>query len=257
MNFNRVFTIASNVFLEVVRDRILYIIGLFVLFLMGSIRLLPEVSAGLENKITLDFGIAMISLLGLLITVFVSANLINKEIDKKTVYLLVSKPVSPAELIIGKHFGISAFIAVLILVMTLLFFGILSFNKISYPFASLSIAFVFMWLQLSLIAAVGILLGVFTSSLLASLLTLGVYAMGSLSRDLLALGKISENPTLEQIMKTTYIILPDLARLDLKNEAVYGYLPSSSLLITNGIYAILYMVIVLSLSIAIFGQREF
>ncbi|HEY9863513.1 MAG TPA: ABC transporter permease [Candidatus Obscuribacterales bacterium] len=257
MNFNRVFTIASNVFLEVVRDRILYIIGLFVLFLMGSIRLLPEVSAGLENKITLDFGIAMISLLSLLITVFVSANLINKEIDKKTVYLLVSKPVSPAELIIGKHFGISAFIAVLILVMTLLFFGILSFNKISYPFASLSIAFVFMWLQLSLIAAVGILLGVFTSSLLASLLTLGVYGMGSLSRDLLALGTISENPSLEKIMKTIYMILPDLARLDLKNEAVYGYLPSSSLLITNGIYAILYMVILLSLSIAIFGQREF
>lgn len=83
MNFSRIFTIASNVFLEVVRDRILYIIGIFAVFLMGSIRLLPEVSAGLENKITLDFGIAMISLLGLLITVFVSANLINKEIDKK------------------------------------------------------------------------------------------------------------------------------------------------------------------------------
>ena len=78
MNFSRIFTIASNVFLEVVRDRILYIIGIFAVFLMGSIRLLPEVSAGLENKITLDFGIAMISLLGLLITVFVSANLINK-----------------------------------------------------------------------------------------------------------------------------------------------------------------------------------
>ncbi|WRH68491.1 MAG: ABC transporter permease subunit [Planktothrix sp. GU0601_MAG3] len=163
MNFNRIFTIASNVFLEVVRDRILYIIGLFALFLIGSIRLLPEVSAGLENKIILDFGIAMISLFGLLITVFVSANLLNKEIDKKTVYLLVSKPVSPAELIIGKHFGISAFIAVLILVMTLLFFGILSFNKISYPSTPLGIAFIFMWLQLSLVAAVGILLGVFTS----------------------------------------------------------------------------------------------
>jgi predicted Co/Zn/Cd cation transporter (cation efflux family) len=114
-----------------------------------------------------------------------------------------------------------------------------------------------MWLQLSLVAAVGILLGVFTSSLLASLLTLGVYAMGSLSRDLLALGKISENPTLEQMMKVTYMILPDLARLDLKNEAVYGYLPPSSVLITNGIYAIIYMVLILSLSIAVFWQREF
>jgi hypothetical protein len=81
--------------------------------------------------------------------------------------------------------------------------------------------------------------------------------MGSLSRDLLALGKISENPTLEQMMKVTYMILPDLARLDLKNEAVYGYLPPSSVLITNGIYAIIYMVLILSLSIAVFWQREF
>ncbi|WRH68492.1 MAG: hypothetical protein RSE13_10050 [Planktothrix sp. GU0601_MAG3] len=81
--------------------------------------------------------------------------------------------------------------------------------------------------------------------------------MGSLSRDLLALGKISENPALEQMMKATYMILPDLARLDLKNEAVYGYLPPSSVLTTNGIYAILYMVLLLSLSITIFWQREF
>lgn len=257
MNLKRILTISSNVFLEVVRDRILYIIGVFALLLMASVRLLPEVSAGLENKIILDFGIAMISFLSLLITVFVSANLLNKEIEKRTVYLLVSKPVSRAELIIGKHLGISVFIAILVLAMTLLYFGILSFNKISYPFTSLSITVIFLWLKLSLIAAVGILLGVFTSSLLASLLTFGVYMMGSLSRDLLALGKLSQNPALEQIMSGLYIILPDLARLDLKNQAVYGYLPASSVLISNTVYAILYMTLLLSLSIVIFWRREF
>jgi len=257
MNLKRIVAIASNVFLEVVRDRILYIIGIFALFLMASVRLLPEIAAGLENKIILDFGMAMISFLSLLITVFVSANLVNKEIEKRTVYLLVSKPVSRSELIIGKHFGISAFIAVLVLVMTLLYFGILSFNKISYPFTSLSVAVLFLWLQLSLIAAVGILLGVFTSSLLASLLTFGVYVMGSLSRDLLALGKYSENPTIEQFMRGLYVILPDLARLDLKNEAIYGYLPAPPLLIMNATYAILYIILLLSLSIAVFWRREF
>ncbi|MFM6188555.1 MAG: ABC transporter permease [Planktothrix sp.] len=257
MNFQRIATIASNVFLEVVRDRILYIIGVFALLVMASVRLLPEVSAGLEHKIVLDFGMALIDFLSLLITVFVSANLVNKEIEKRTVYLLVSKPVSRTELIIGKHFGISAFIAVLVLAMALLYFGILSFNQIVYPFNSLLITILFLWLQLSLIAAVGILLGVFTSSLLASLLTFGVYIMGSLSRDLLALGKLSENPALEQIMRSIYIILPDLARLNLKNEAVYGYLPDPSLLITNAIYAILYITLLLSLSIVIFWKREF
>ena len=84
MNFQRIATIASNVFLEVVRDRILYIIGVFALLVMASVRLLPEVSAGLEHKIVLDFGMALIDFLSLLITVFVSANLVNKEIEKRT-----------------------------------------------------------------------------------------------------------------------------------------------------------------------------
>ena len=257
MNLRRIFTIASNVFLEIVRDRILYIIGIFALVMVAAIRLLPEVSAGLESKITLDLGLAMISLLSLLITIFVSTNLVNKEIEKRTVYLLVAKPVSRFELILGKHLGISGVVALLMAGMTLFYGGILSFNRIPYPLGSIVVSVLFLVLQLSLIAAFGILFGVFTSSLLAILLTFGVYVMGSLSRDLLALGKLSENPILEQFTRGLYVILPDLARLDLKNEAVYGYLPSPTLLITNAGYGILYVVLLLSLATAIFWKREF
>lgn len=257
MNLRRIFTIASNVFLEIVRDRILYIIGVFALVMVAAIRLLPEVSAGLEYKITLDLGLAMISLLSLLITIFVSTNLVNKEIEKRTVYLLVAKPVSRFELILGKHLGISGVVALLMAGMTIFYMGILSFTRIPYPLGSITVSVLFLVLQLSLIAAVGILFGVFTSSLLAILLTFGVYVMGSLSRDLLALGKLSENPVLEQFTRGLYVILPDLARLDLKNEAVYGYLPSPTLLITNASYGILYIVLLLSLATAIFWKREF
>jgi Cu-processing system permease protein len=87
----RLLTIARNAFWQVIRDRILYVIGIFALLMIGAVGLLPEISATTEDKITLDFGIAAIDFLSLIITIFASTSLINQEIEKRTVYLLVAK----------------------------------------------------------------------------------------------------------------------------------------------------------------------
>lgn len=252
----RIVAIAKNIFWQVIRDRILYILGIFALLMVAAVELIPEVAASLEDKIILDVGLAAISILSLIVAVFVSTNLINQEIEKRTVYLLVSKPVSRPELIIGKHFGLWAVLAVLLGVMTLIYMGVLSLNQIPYPGQTIAISNVFLWVKFGLIAAAGILLGVLTSSLLATLLTFGVYIMGSMSRDLLELGQISDSPTIENLMTGIYIVLPDLARLDLKNDAVYGQLPSVTTLLTNGGYGIVYTILLLALAIAIFSRRE-
>jgi len=256
MMLGRTLAIAKNVFWEVMRDRILYLIVVFALVMVGAVQLLPEVSASFEDKITLDVGVATIAVLSLAIAIFVSTSLVNQEIEKRTVYLLLSKPVSRPELVLGKHFGLFAVLAVLLLAMTALYMGILSLNQIPYPAGSLAVSMLFLWLKLGLVAAVGILLGVFTSSLLATLLTFGVYVMGSLSRDLLELGRLGDNPAIERLMTAIYVILPDLARLDLKNDAVYGQLPPLPTLLANAGYGIVYTVLLLALAIAIFNRRE-
>jgi Cu-processing system permease protein len=253
----RLLTIARNAFWQVIRDRILYVIGIFALLMIGAVGLLPEISATTEDKITLDFGIAAIDFLSLIITIFASTSLINQEIEKRTVYLLVAKPISRLELIIGKYLGLSAVLAVLITGMMLIYFMVLSWNQIPYPGLSLSLSGLFLWLKLSLIVAVGLLFGVLTNSLLATLLTLGVYIMGSLSRDLLNIGQFSENLTIERFMTGLYLVLPDLARLDLKNDAVYGQFPSTTILFTNIAYGFLYTILLLSIAIGIFSRREF
>ena len=259
MSLGRIFTIATNVFREVVRDRILYIIGFYALILAAAIRILPEIAAATEDKIFLDFGLAAMSLLGLIVAVFIGTGLVNKEIEKRTVLVLIAKPISRVEFIIGKHLGLSAVLALLVAVMTIIYVALLQFGNISYNLGSILLAALFLLLQLSLITAVAIALGVFTSSVLATLLTFGVYLMGNFSQDLVELGRLNNNPGFQRLTQGLYLILPDLSRLDLKNQAVYGkeLLPNATTLIANASYGLLYTVLLLAIAILIFSRREF
>lgn len=257
MNLGRISTIATNVFWEVIRDRVLYLIILFALGMGAAVRLIPELAATAENKIILDVGLVAISITGLIVTVFIGTGLVNKEIEKRTVYILVSKPISHSELIIGKHVGLSAVLAILIAVMTVIYLIIITLARISYVLENILIASFFIWLELSLLVAVGILFGVFTSSLLATLLTLAVYLMGNSTRDLVALGQLTKNDAIEQLMLSIYLVLPDLARLNLKNDAVYGQLPHLATLITHAGYGLVYIILLLSIASLIFSRREF
>ena len=259
MSLGRIFVMATNVFREVIRDRILYIIGFYALLMVVVMQLLPQIAASTEDKIFLDFGLAAMNVLGLIVAVFVGTGLVSKEIEKRTVLSLIAKPISRAEFIIAKHLGLSSVLALLIAVMTVIYLALLQFQGISYSLVSILLAAVFLFLQLSLITAFALALGVFTSSVLATLLTFGVYLMGNFSQDLVNIGRISKNPGFERVTQTLYLILPDLSRLDLKNLAVYGtqLLPSPLTLIANAAYGVVYIVLVLAIAILVFARREF
>jgi ABC-type transport system involved in multi-copper enzyme maturation permease subunit len=251
--------IAANVFREVIRDRVLYLVGFFLLIMVAATMLIPEVAASTENKIISDVGLAAIALLGVAIAVFVGTGLVNKEIEKRTVYVMIAKPISRAEFIVGKHLGLSAVLAVLMLAMTMIYMGVLSVQQIPYPPTSIALSALFQFLELSLITAVAILFSVFTNSLLATLLTFAIYVMGHLSRDLVALANLAQNPRVRQMTEGLYLILPDLSRLDLKNQAVYGMelLPKPLELLGDAAYGLLYIVVSLAIATFIFSRREF
>lgn len=257
MNISSVVAIAANGFREVIRDRILYVIGFFVLLLALASRILPPIAVGADEKIFLDLGIGAINLLGAIVAIFVGTGLINKEIEKKTVLILVPKPITSAEFIVGKHLGLSAVIIVLVMTMSVIYFLMMSLLGIDYPFTSLSIAIGYILLELALLIAISMTFGVFASSILATLLSFGVYLMGHFTRDLLELGKITENPGIEKITNTLFLILPDLERMNLKNEAVYNILPTTGELVSSLIYGILYIILLLLITITIFSRRQF
>jgi len=259
VNPSRVFVIATNVFREVIRDRVLYLIAFFAILLVAAAVLLREVSVGSDGKILLDLSLAAIELLGLVVAIFVGTALVNKEIEKRTVLVLMSKPISRAEFIVGKHLGLAAVLAVLVAAMTAINLVILNVRQVPYSLPSLLLTALYQFFELSLIGAVALLFGVFTSSLLATLLTFAVYLMGHLSRDLVALGKLSENPQLQQFTQSLYLLLPDLSRLDLKNQAVYGLqlLPAAIDLLSNALYGGIYTALLLAIAVLIFARRQF
>jgi ABC-type transport system involved in multi-copper enzyme maturation permease subunit len=141
--------------------------------------------------------------------------------------------------------------------MTAIYLGIMSWAKITYPLGSLLVSLGFLLLELALIIAVTIALGVFTSSILATLLSFGVYLMGHFSADLVELGKITKNTNIGAFTKTLYLILPDLERLNLRNDAVYGLLPSGGELLSSALYAAIYICLLLTIAIIIFSRRQF
>ncbi len=257
MNIRRTAVIAINVFREVIRDRALYLIIFFALAMAVATRLLPEISATMENKILLDVGLAAMGLLGLVIAVFVGTGLVNKEIEKRTVLVLIAKPISRLEFIVGKYLGLSAVLAVLVAAMTGIYMGILTFSHVPFPAVSIAISSLYLFFQLSLVTAIAITFGVFTSSLLATLLTFAVYLVGNFSRDLVSLGILSKNPAVETVTRNLYYVLPDLARFDLKNQAVYGQIPGWDTLSLNAGYGLLYAVVLLVIATLVFSVREF
>ncbi|NCQ94455.1 MAG: ABC transporter permease [Microcystis wesenbergii Mw_QC_S_20081001_S30D] len=253
----RIWAIAANGFREVIRDRILYFIGFFALLMAFAWRLLPEIAVGTHQKIFLDLGLAAIGLLGIIVAVFVGTGLINQEIDKRTILVLIPKPLSRAEFILGKHLGLSGVLVVMLGVMLVIYLLMLLGMKVSFQALPLIVSVFYLGLELILIAAVAIAFGVFTSSIIATLMTFGVYLMGHISKDLIQLGIISKNPNILAITKNIYLILPDLERLNFRNEAVYGLLPSADVLIANALYSLVYTGLLLGISILIFSRRQF
>lgn len=257
MSLGRILAIAANGFREAMRDRLLYLVGFLTLLLGTAWRLLPEISAGTHEKIFLDFGLGAIGLLSVGVAIFIGTGLVNKEIEQRTVLVLIPKPASRAEFIVGKHLGLGAVLAVLVSVMTGVYLGLLQISNTAYPLGSIVISVVYLLLETILLSAVAIVLGVFTSSILATLLSFGIFLMGHVSRDLVELGKLSQNATVEKITEALYLVLPDLSRLNLRNEAVYGLLPSTLELASHALYGILYTILLLAIATFVFSRREF
>ena len=256
---SKIWTIARNVFLEVVRDRILYVLGVFAIIMVMAITMLPEVAAGTEDKLILDTGLAAINILSLVVVVFVGTGLINKEIEKKTVLVLIAKPISRTEFVLGKHLGLSLVIAVLIGALSAIMLSMLSISGVPYQLDLILLATFFMFLEMVLLIAAAMMFGVITSTVLATLMTLAIFAVGHATRNILALDKIAESESFRRVAEGLFLILPDLERLNLKNEIANGFVapPSGGGLLENAVYGLIYTVLLLTVTIAVFERRQF
>lgn len=257
MNPIRVWAMARHGFLELLRERLLYLAGLFGVLLIAGAALIRQFTAVAEAKILLDFGMGAISLISLVIVLFTAPGLVGREIDKRTIHILVAKPISRAEFIVAKLLGLMAALALLVAVMAGLFLGFLTLSRFSFPAGPLLVSWSFLMLELALLTAAALLFSVFTSPLIATFLTLATFLIGHLSSDIVTLGRLVHNEQVVQFLRNLYLVVPDLSRLDLKNQAVYGVLPDGMTLASNALYGSLYTLLLLSVTLMVFARREF
>lgn len=257
MSMSRIWAIAINGFREGIRARALYLIAFFALLFALALQILPDISATYEDKILLDFGLGTIGLLTAIAAIALGAKTIDQEIERRTILVLVAKPLSRTEFIVGKHLGLVGVALVWLVTMTAIYLLGLSLANVSYSWGAIALSAFYLLLELGLLIAAALTFSVFTSSLLATLLTFGLYLVGHFSRDLLELGQLSENSTLERFTQVLYVILPDLSRLNLRNDVVYGVMPSGGEIGLDVFYGLAYIMALLTLATAVLSHRQF
>ena len=255
----RVLAIAGNAFREAVRDRVLYNLVFFVLLLTAAAIFIGELSGGQERKIIVDFGLSAMLLFGVFIAIFVGIGLVYKEIERRTVYAIFSKPVGRGEFVVGKYLGLCLTLLVNILVMGV---GVsLALVYVSRGFDPLvwSIwpAILLIYFELAILTAVALLFSSFSSPALSALLTFFVFIIGHFSSDLKGLATSLGSAVARIFFTVVYYLVPNLANYSFVTRASHGRMPGIQHFAGSLLYALLYVAVVLAATILIFRRRNF
>lgn len=250
--------VAINTFREAVRDRVLYNLIFFALVMIGAAVLVGQISIGIDRLVIINLGLSSISVFGLIMAIFIGVGLVYKEIEKRTLYSLLSKPVRRWEFLAGKYAGLLLTLAVNTALMTLglaialLYIG----GKFQRSDLSILIAVYFILLELALVTAIALFFSCFSSPMLSTLFTLGIYVAGTFASDIRELGHLSKSPVLETATKVIYYLLPNFHNFNAIAGAAYGDVIPSSLIWQNTLYAALYVTVVLLAAAAAFSGRN-
>jgi ABC-type transport system involved in multi-copper enzyme maturation permease subunit len=252
----KIWAIAGITFKEAKRDRILYLLFFFAAVSISATRILAILTVGDRVKIIKDVGLASISIFGVLMAVLIGTSLVYKEIDKKTILTLLSKPLRRAEFILGKFLGLVLTLFVMTVGMGLIFLAVvyLHTSRIEWP---LLVAIAYVFLELVLITAVAILFSSFSTPILSSIFSLAFYLIGHISWGLNLLIKKMHAGAGKAAARFLYVFLPDLENFNFRTEAVHGLPIPSSIFLYSILYGVCYTAFILALAILVFRRRDF
>ena len=260
---------ANAVFRESVRDRVPYSIVVFAVLMIAASYLISQMTAGQDVKIIKDLGLAALSIFGLLIAVFIGVGLVTKEVEKRSVYGLLTKPLSRSQFLLGKYAGLVMTLAVNLSVMMLALYGVLAYSnwmataglRLSWEAPAVDprmlLAVVMIFAELMLVTALALFFSTFTSPLWATLLTLGLWVAGHFNADLRNFGEVVDSAPVIWVARVVYYVIPNLAPFDVKAEVVHGIDVAARHVVYTLAYAALYIGVLLTASVTISGRRDF
>ncbi|MBR2979205.1 MAG: ABC transporter permease [Myxococcaceae bacterium] len=245
-----------NGFREARRNRVTLLIAGFALVLLLCSTLLADVSIASIERVLVDMGLSGMSLMLVVLAIFLSTSQLGREIERRTIFMIVSKPVSRATFILGRMAGNMLTLAVLLLAMAAIFWVELAL--FGYPMrAQYGVAIAALYVELAVLSSVGFAMSSFAGPIVSAMVTAGVYLAGHLSGDIYRLGESAQSAFLTAIAKGVYYLLPNLDRLNFRPHATYLIDISGADLGLSVLYAIAYAGIMLSLSVLFFARRDF
>jgi ABC-type transport system involved in multi-copper enzyme maturation permease subunit len=261
--------VAVSVFKESVRDKVLYNLVAFASLLIAVSYLLGQLTAGQDVKIVKDLGLAAIATFGLLIAVFIGIGLVWKEVERRSIYGLLAKPIRRSEFIVGKYAGLVLTLLVNVVVMTAVFYGVLAYLNTQFseearsawpapatdPGMLRAIALIFV--ELALVTAIALFFSTFSSPFLSAALTFGLWVIGHFNTDLRNFEAVVESRPAAYLARGLYYVLPNFAAFDVKTQVVYALPVPTAYIVVTALYGCVYIALLLTSAVVVFSRRDF
>jgi ABC-type transport system involved in multi-copper enzyme maturation permease subunit len=253
----RIAYIAHNTFREAVRDRVLYNLIAFALLLSGGAILVGQISIDIERLVVVNLGLTAVSLFGVVIAIFIGIGLVSKEIEKRTLYTVLSRPVRRWEFIVGKFFGLAATLVVNTFFMAIGVFAALLYvaHKFSAPDATILVALYFIILEFLIICSLALLFSSFSSPLLSAIFAFSLFVIGSFADDLRGFASLTHGFTRWIATGAAYLV-PNFSALNVISTVAHQQALSGQLIAQNTLYALFYTVMALCGAVLIFERRN-
>jgi len=261
--------IAVNVFRESVRDKILYNLVLFAILMIGASYVIGQLTAGQDVKIIKDLGLAATTLFGLFIAVFIGIGLVSKEVERRSIYSVLAKPIHRYQFVLGKYAGLVLTLVVNILVMAAALYAVLAYMRWGIEPSierawdapaldpALMTAVLLILLELMLVTAIALFFSTFSTPLLSAAFTFGITIAGHFSSDLRSLQDVVESRVAQTIARGAYWVLPNLAPFDVKAQVVHGQHVPAGYVALVAAYGVVYIGILLVIATFVFSRRDF
>jgi ABC-type transport system involved in multi-copper enzyme maturation permease subunit len=248
--------IAANTVRDAVRNRVLYVLVFFSLVMIGTSVVLATLSYVERARILQDVGLGAIRFFGAAIAIFMGVGLIHREVERRTIYTILSKPVTRARFLAGKYLGLVATLWLQLAIMVAAFVVVSLVSEAPLG-AGHAIALGLVALELAVVVAFATLFSSFTTPFLAACYSVGLYGIGHLTRDLRALGASSDSAAFEQATTWIHRVFPDLSAMNRVVEAVHGLpIPASEVgwALLSGVAWCLGFLLV---AVVVFERRDF
>lgn len=254
---SRLYAITLNTFREAVRDRVLYNLIVFVLLLVASAPLFSQISIDVERLILVNVGLSSISLFGVIIAIFIGIGLVSKEIEKRTSYTILSRPVRRWEFITGKYCGLMMTLLVNTALMTVGFFValLITSHGLKASDGQLLVAVYFTVLEFMIVTAITLLFSSFSTPLFSAIFSFALFAIGTFSDDLRNFAGTATGLTKFFATVAAYGV-PNLASLNVIGKVAHEQPVAGSLVLYNTFYALLYSAAVTAGAVLIFERRN-